>query len=138
VGTFLKNAFKNFAQHLDGEDANSILQFRVRHILRGDVELGYKKFSTGFSVSYNSFFEKITPAFVTVLNFIDGGKNTLDIYKQRHLKGDWVFNLRFGYQMNDKTKVTFLVKNVGNKEYSVRPGNLDPPITYILQFRITI
>ena len=48
-------------------------------------------------------------------------------YMKIHEKGDWVFDLRFAYEINEKIKAGFIVKNLTNKEYAQRPGKLDPP-----------
>lgn len=140
VGVFLKNAFKYFATFLEGEDAEKVLQFRQRHLVRGDIELEYKKFSLGYSLYYSSFYERIPNEFRLVVSFIDSSfygthPSSLDTYVSRHLNGDWVMDARFGYSIKENVKLNFLVKNLTNREYAVRPGKADPPRTYVMQLR---
>ncbi len=140
VGTFLKNAFKYFATHLEGEDAEKVLQFRQRHLLRGDIELEYKKINVGYSLYYASYFERIPYTFGLVVSFIDstfgtGKPSTLETYNSRHLDGDWAMDMRFGYTVKENVRINFLIKNLTNREYAVRPGKLDPPRNYAVQLR---
>jgi len=130
---YVKNLFKNMFTRIEGDEGvDEILAYRTRHLVRGDLELSYKKFSTGFTVYYGSFPENIPGLFVDALGFIDGGKGTLQKYIEDHRKGDWVYDLRFGYKINEKIKAGFIVKNMTNKEYAQRPGKLDPPRSFTL------
>lgn len=140
IGTFLKNAFKYFATYLEGEDAEKVLQFRQRHLLRGDIELEYKKFSVGYSLYYNSFFERIPDEFRLVVGFVDssfyGNKPaTLDKYIERHVNGDVWMDMRFAYQVKENVRISFLIKNLTNYEFANRPGKMDPPRNYAVQIR---
>ncbi len=117
------------------EAANTMLLFRSRHIFRSDIEVSYKKYSVGFSANYNSYPENVPDVFFTALNVLDGGRGTFARYIEDHQKGDWVMDLRFGYQVNDLLRLGFLVKNITNHEYALRPGKLEAPINYTLQVR---
>ncbi len=117
--------------------AQEILLFRSRHIFRSDVEVGYKKYTVGFSANYNSFPENIPEVFTTALGVLDGGRGTFGKYIQEHQKGDWVLDARFGYQVNDILRLGFIVKNLTNYEYALRPGKLEGPRNYTLQMRVT-
>jgi outer membrane receptor protein involved in Fe transport len=49
----------------------------------------------------------------------------------RTYRGDFILNLRVGYHTPDgKFKVSFLVNNLANREYSLRPALIEPPRTY--------
>jgi len=140
VGTFLKNAFKYYATRLEGEDALKVLQFRQRHLLRGDIELEYKKFSMGYSLYYNSFFERIPDEFRLIISFVDSSffsdkPATLDKYIVRHTQGDLWMDIRFAYQVKENVRISFLIKNLTNYEFANRPGKLDPPRNYAVQIR---
>lgn len=129
--------FSDMFRRIPGEEAvNSILLFRSRHIFRSDVEVTYKKYSIGLSANYNSFPENIPPVFQTALDLVSGN-NSFERYIAGHQKGDWVFDMRFGYQVNDMLRLGFLVKNFTNHEYALRPGKLEGPRNFTLQMRMS-
>ena len=57
-------------------------------------------------------------------------------YRDRFNRGDLVFDTRISYQMNDNSKMAFIVNNVANREYSGRPGNIRAPRTFIVQLTL--
>lgn len=138
AGQFIKDAFKNFGKRITtDEGVNQILQFRVRHLVRGDISLKYKKWSVGYSIFYASFPEKIPDLFVAAMAVIDGGQNTLGQYIEDHQKGDFTMDARLSYDINDLLRVGFIAKNLTNREYSTRPGKLEPPRSYTVQLRLS-
>lgn len=139
MGTFLKNTFKHMFSRIDpDEDAiNSILQFRSRHNVRGDIQFEFWKVGIGYSLYYNSFPEKIPETFVLVVDILDEGSNTLQKYVDNHVNGDLWMDMRFFYNFSENTKLSFIIKNFTNLEYSQRPGRLEPPINFTFQLRHT-
>lgn len=142
IGTFLKNSFKYFAKRLEGEETNKLLQFRQRHLLRGDIELTYKKFSLGYSLQYNSFFERIPNEFIAAVNVIETNNTShsppysLEKYIKDHSNGDWVMDARLGYDIKENVRLGFLVKNFTNLEYAFRPGKADAPMNFTATCRV--
>jgi iron complex outermembrane receptor protein len=114
-----------------------LLLFRSRHIFRSDVEVSYKKYTAGFSANYNSFPENIPEVFNTALTVLDEGRGTFPAYIDKHQKGDWVMDARVAYEVNDILRLGFIVKNLTNYEYALRPGKLEGPRNYTLQIRVT-
>ena len=51
-------------------------------------------------------------------------------------KGDFIVDVRAGYFVgkNDEMKISFIVKNLTNHEYSLRPGLIDAPRNYTVRF----
>lgn len=117
------------------EEQNKILLFRSRHLVRSDLEAEYRNFSLGLSTYYTSLPEKAPALFLVALNVIDGGRNTFQRYLERHQKGDWVFDVRCGYQINDKIRVGFIVKNITNRVYALRPGRPEPLRHFTVQLK---
>lgn len=137
-GDMFKDFFKEMFNRVPAEEAaDKLLLFRSRHIFRSDVEVAYKKYTVGFSANYNSFPENIPDVFNTVFTVLDKGKGTFPAYIANHQKGDWVFDARVGYQINDIMRIGFIVKNLTNHEYALRPGKLEGPRNYTLQMRVT-
>jgi outer membrane receptor protein involved in Fe transport len=116
-----------------------ILKYRFRHLAKADVMLEYQKFMVGFSVRYNSFMENIDRTFEEPL--IAGLEFTrvlpgLQEYRQRFNKGDYVLDMRFGYSVNDNSKVTLVVNNLLNREVMGRPGDIQPPRNIAVQYAL--
>ncbi len=117
--------------------ANPILKYRFRHLAKADVMLEYQKFMFGVSFRYNSFMENIDRTFEETL--IGGLEFTrvlpgLKEYRQRFNKGDYVFDMRFGYELNENAKVTLVINNLLNREVMGRPGDIQPPRNIALQY----
>jgi len=127
----------------------NILKYRNYHSAKTDIELGYKKFSVGLGVSYNSFIINIDKVFEEpmkdpaghplVVNgdtvyFLPGLKQ----YREKHHTGDVIFDARVAFQINERSKISFIVKNLFNHEYMGRPGDVRPPrniaLLYSLKF----
>jgi iron complex outermembrane receptor protein len=130
IGNYVKNMFTDFTRMKQIGDP-SILKYRNRHVFRFDGEFDYKKFSPGFTIMYNSFFENMD----AYLAFFD-----LETYlnKREGRSGDWVFDARMGYNFNDNFRLSALVRNITNLEYADRPGIMSSPRSFMVQFRYTL
>jgi outer membrane receptor protein involved in Fe transport len=134
AGAFLELAWKDMFRRIEGEAAEQLLQFRTRHLLRGDIGFQAGRWRSGVSVFYTSFPERIPETFFLITDQLDGGKGTLDTYIGLHEKGDWVFDARLGTVLNnERVRLDFIVKNLTNREYSQRPGRLEPPRSFTVQ-----
>jgi iron complex outermembrane receptor protein len=137
VGDAWSGFFSDMFKRIPAEEADTtILLFRSRHIFRSDVEVSYKKYSVGVSLNYNSFPENIPVVFRTALDLVSGNES-FNQYIDAHQKGDWVLDLRVGYQVNDLLRLGFIVKNATNHEYALRPGKLEGPRNFTLQMRMS-
>jgi iron complex outermembrane receptor protein len=106
--------------------SNNMLKYRYKHSVKGDAEIGYKKLGAGISLIYNSFMERIDAAFeepILGVEIFPGLKE----YRQKNNKGFVVLDLRLSYQFTSSTKLSLLIKNILNKEYMGRPGDIQPP-----------
>jgi iron complex outermembrane receptor protein len=114
-----------------------MLKYRFRHLAKADVELNYKKYSLGFSCRYNSNMSNIDKIFEEDLigngtYLLPGLKN----YRQIHNKGNLVFDMRLGYKLNDTYRIGFIVNNLLNAEYTSRPGDIQPPRSFVAQVQM--
>ena len=57
-------------------------------------------------------------------------------YRQQHNKGNVVFDTRIAYKINENFRVSFIVNNLLNAEYSTRPGDIQPPRNFIAQLQM--
>lgn len=144
---------------VNGTDSTRLLQFRSRHIFNGDIEFGYKRFSFGLSAAYASFPERIPSLFnlaveIGELAFIEEqnpeeevnlvsaiatqNETTFNQYIRDHEKGDLILDFRLGYELNDRVKLAFLVKNMTHRIYARRPGILDAPRNFTLKAQFNL
>ena len=123
----------------------TILKYRYKHIAKADIEVVYKGISLGGSVRYNSFMHNIDTIFTTVaiagiipgINESRGDNPNTDII-ETHGKGDFIVDLRAGYQMNTIFRFGIIVNNLFNVEHITRPANMMPPRTIALQCTMKI
>lgn len=134
-GRYLQHMFQDLGRKVPENRRNELLQFRNRHLFNGDLSLGWKNLSLGVSFNYFSYPEVIPNIFKATISLI-AGSDAFNNYQEKHKNGDWVFNLRAGYRINDKFKVGFIVKNVANHQYAVRPSMPEPIRSYTLQLRV--
>jgi iron complex outermembrane receptor protein len=115
----------------------SILKYRYQHIAKIDVELLFKDYIIGTSVRYNDFMKNIDKIFTDEwLNeeFINGINDAREKFKN----GDLIFDLRFGYNLDENSKLSLIINNLFNREYMSRPADMKPPRTMALQLSVKI
>jgi outer membrane receptor protein involved in Fe transport len=116
---------------------DQILKYRYRHAAKGDFEMSVNKFNVGFTFSYQSFIERIDEAFEAEIlgqEFFPGLKD----YRLENNKGQIVFDIRAGWQITPSSGISLFVKNIFNKEYMGRPGDIQPPRSISLQYLLKI
>lgn len=103
----------------------NLLKYRSRKQLRLDLEYRKARWMLGFSQRYNSSFENIDLAFVSIpLNlFIQ------DIEKGKVETGKHQFytDVRFEYRFSKQLSASVLVNNLFNEIYMLRPADLQAP-----------
>ncbi|MEN9700429.1 MAG: hypothetical protein RLZZ301_1627 [Bacteroidota bacterium] len=119
-----------------------MLKYRFKHLAKADIEANYKGFSLGASCRYSSFMKNIDrvfeddldPAVNSTVYILPGLKQ----YRQTHQNGNLVFDARVAYKLNANYRLSFIMNNVFNAEYSSRPGDIQAPRNFILQIQATI
>ena len=136
---YLKEFFHYMPNRIEAgnKDVDKILKLRPRHLVKGDIELNYKKAAIGLSVVYGSYPENIPATERTAVDFISSDFGATERYGEAHQKGDLVFNLRVSYQVLEKLKVAFIVNNITNRIYSYRPSKVEPIRNFTLQLKTT-
>lgn len=122
------------------DSGTTVLKYRFKHLAKADIELTYKKFALGFSCRYNSFMTNIDKTFVEGITLVDGTNIEilpgLKRYREENNEGSIVFDARIGYEFMKHYRVGFMVSNLLNNEYVSRPGDVQPPRTYLLQLQL--
>jgi outer membrane receptor protein involved in Fe transport len=117
------------------DTSSNMLKYRFRHLAKADIEVNYKKWSFGISNRYNSHMTNIDYVFenpILGISILPGLKG----YRQQYNKGNLVFDARIGYNVNKNCRVGFIVNNLLNAEISARPGDIQPPRTFIAQLML--
>ena len=107
--------------------ATTLLKYRSQHLVRFDAELRRNKWFVGVSVRYQSALQNIDKAwlaFEQALPEIDWGLQT---WLTDHPRQPWVFDARAGVNVSDHHKMSVVVSNLTNAEYSVRPLAIEAP-----------
>ena len=126
------------------------LKYRNRHLFKNDIQLDWKFISVGWSTRYQSFMENIDRRFVESI-FKEYGLDLpifyilpgLKEYREKETKngtkkGNWVHDARIGFQISKTLKISYIVNNVFNEEYSSRPGDVRPPRQHFIQIQVKI
>ena len=115
----------------------NLLKYRFKHLAKLDIQATYKKFFIGFSCRYNSYMRNIDRIFeqeVFGMELLPG----LLYYRSVYNKGSFVMDARMGFQINDAMKINFISNNFLNAEYVSRPGDIQPPRSFILQMQFDL
>ncbi len=121
IGMLSEGQLNNFFS----TSSENILKYRSQHTLKLDVETKLKMMTFGVSLIGGSKVDAID----TILNNLFGINN----YRAENDGAYWVFGARMGYHINDQVKVSVVGKNLTNREYSLRPGQLEPPMSFSLR-----
>ena len=121
-------------------DTNNVLKYRFNQTLKFDAEYSIKGFSVGLSVQYYSFMNAIDELFEGKIKGITlpdalAPKEFIAVrkFRQEHKNGSTIVDLRSSYAINKSLKVSALVGNLFNAEYSIRPALLDAPRNYTIR-----
>lgn len=138
---YLENAIKGITARYEDvknefgwivdEQSAKVMNFRMRHLFKADIELGYKDFSLGYSLYAASFPERWDLLYLVA---VEGTTQFVD----RHPNTDLVHGIRFAWQFSKIGRATFLVKNLTNHEYLIRPGRLEPPRSFTMQLNFLL
>ncbi len=130
--TYSKPIYREFTPAIDQGSSTdyNVLKYRTRHQIKWDSEYQYKKFFAGLSVQHNSNMEAIDAIFeLEIVEPFKGVKN----FRINNNRGFTLVDLRVAYQIMPQLKASFLVGNVLNQEYSLRPALLEAPRNFTLR-----
>jgi iron complex outermembrane receptor protein len=126
------------------DTTSRMLKYRYKHLVKADIQIDYKRWSTGISIRYNSFMENIDRTFENLeLRYGQGMIPLGDIllpglpgYRDEQPKGTTVYDFRLSYGLNENAKISIVINNLFNLEYMGRPGDVQPPRTFAMQFKV--
>jgi outer membrane receptor protein involved in Fe transport len=126
------------------DSTTNMLKYRFRHLIKADIQIDYKRWSTGISVRYNSYMVNIDRSFENLeIRYGQGMIPLGDLllpglpgYRAAQPKGTTVFDYRLSYGINENVKIAAVINNLFNLEYMGRPGDVQSPRTFAMQFKI--
>lgn len=148
--TYIDPINPDYSPHKDtlGLPYLNVLKYRNRHLYKNDIQLDYKFVSIGFSTRYQSYMENIDKKFnESLLHDIQTGFDYYDFtyvlpglprYREKDKAGSWVHDSRIGFQISKTFKISYIVNNLFNEEYSSRPGDVRPPRLHTIQVMVKL
>ncbi len=137
IGLFMKDAFTHFTLPTAKDDYTwdsvtaGMLKYRNPHTFKADFDfLLFGKYRLGTSMQYYSYMTNIDKIFEIFIPGIGDER----IAKRNH--GDFIWDLRAGYEINKNISFNFLVKNVLNTSYSLRVARPDKPRSFTVQLNV--
>ena len=58
--------------------------------------------------------------------------------REKFKKGDFIIDIRAGYQINKNIRLGLIINNLLNREYMSRPANMMPQRTFAMQLSMKI
>jgi len=125
--TFIEPRFQDFTEVIANNSTASynILKYRSKHLGKLDLTTATEGLNMGLSLQYNSKVEAIDRVFYL---FIPG----IEAFREEH-KGYLLTDFRMSYPLLEELRISVLVRNLFNVEYSARPGLLEPPRSWSLR-----
>ena len=143
-------------------EETKILKYRFEHLANLDIEFSYRKWAIGYTFRYYSYMRNVDQILYTLDSQIkeELGPDQFDtgiieyrgdtevqdwndpsapryIISDKH-KGNYVMDARIAFQVNGWLKAAFIVNNLLNNEYSLRPLKMEQPRTASLQFTVKV
>ena len=119
------------------DTTHSILKYRIQHTLKFDFGFTFwSKVSLDVTLAYFSsmlnvdkmFFDFDKPSIFGTLPFTGYTE-----YFNTHTKGSFVLDIGVTYNIRPDLKLSFVVKNILNNEYTLRPMHVEAPRSFNLQ-----
>jgi outer membrane receptor protein involved in Fe transport len=101
-----------------------ILKYRSPHLVRFDAQWTHPKGFVGLSARYQSVIKNFDSAFITFDSLVDWG---LADWIDKHPALPWIIDLRVGFNVFDHSRLSVVVSNLLNEEYSIRPLAIESP-----------
>jgi outer membrane cobalamin receptor len=143
--TYVVPQYRKYVEANTNDIVNyNVLKYRSRHTLTTQWDIDFKGFNIGTNFQYFSFIENYDDIFNSLGIGLEEYRQTLlkknaaKKSEKNKYKGTPIWDLRASYTFGKTNKYTFafLVGNVLNKEYSLRPGIIESPRSY--SFRLDL
>ncbi|MCF8258064.1 MAG: TonB-dependent receptor [Flavobacteriales bacterium] len=115
-----------------------ILKYRFEHLINADLEFVFRikdkwNVSIGGTYRYYSYMQNVDKIFYQVDPLFGWGAVE---FRNNHNTGDHVFDVRAAVDLTKQVKLGFVMNNVANRVYALRPLKVNPPRSTQLQLTI--
>ncbi len=117
------------------DTTDNILKYRYENLVKLDLEFNYKKASAGVSFRTYSFMKNVDAFFYDTAPLKGLYAKP---YRDENNGMEYVFDFRISYKVATHSKISFVLNNALNREYSLRPLVMDPPRSYVIQYSLTL
>lgn len=119
-----------------GSDPDTyILKYRHKHALKADLEAEIKRFLVGAGFNFSSKMINVDNVFIDSFTgnlFLPGYPD----YWENNNSAYLVMDARFAWNVTKFMRLNLIARNLLNKEYIGRPGDIGPPRNITLQLRV--
>ncbi len=117
------------------DTTGNILKYRIQNLVKSDFQFTFKKrFSAGITGRYYGYMQNIDIFLYSLDKAMHSG---IVKYREQHHDGNFIVDFRMGYAFGI-FKVSVMVNNVMNTEYSLRPVTIEAPRTTSVQLLLNI
>lgn len=125
------------------DSTDYILKYRFLHTFKGDIELNIYTFSVGFSAKYFSKIQNLDKAIEDFEKTTQAAGGSIQPilymdYFYSHNDGNWIFDLRASYKINEHHEISLISNNFLNSSYSLRPLKAEAMRNIMLQYVLKI
>lgn len=108
------------------DTTGNVLKYRSQNLVRLDAEWRKGNWFVGLSARYQSALRNIDQAWLTFeeLGVVDWGLQT---WLDNNPTLPWIWDFRAGYNVAENHKLSLVVSNLTNAEYSIRPLAIEAP-----------
>ncbi len=111
-----------------------ILKYRSQHLVRFDAQWTHPKGFVGVSARYQSALQNFDRIFVYLDSASESNPDGLGVapwgladWLDEHPALPWIIDLRVGFNVSDHSRISLVVSNLLNQEYSIRPLAIESP-----------
>lgn len=119
----------------------NILKFRIQDLFRADLQFNYERLMWGVSVRYNSHVRNLDRIFVD-LDESPAAQLRLETgagqWMKDHTTGTTIVDARIGFDLTKEARVAFIVNNLTNEVYALRPLSIEAPRSMQVQLSISL
>jgi outer membrane receptor protein involved in Fe transport len=138
------NYFVNLFQAMGNVENNealqeTILKYRSLHTARLDLEFPFKVVALGATANFNGYMWQIDDILLSqgtigeLIYLLNNNQELIPGYRdfrETSKGGDWIYDARLSVDLGKHIRLGFIVNNLTNKEYALRPGRMNSPRTY--------
>ncbi|MDD4150163.1 MAG: TonB-dependent receptor [Bacteroidales bacterium] len=142
VGYTFNDSFLKEGVDTTASSESPLLKYRIKHTFKGDISLESKRITFGANIIWRSAMKNVDRLFCD-----ERDPETVDpsnyaffqLFSGKILPGYWDYrmanakrnylnlDLRFGFKFSENLRASFIVKNILNREYVGRPGDMHAP-----------